>query len=62
MKNRKIVSVIPKRETCDTCINGIAQSHHDPLKCLKHLKSVSWKGWCEDYQGLATTKIEGVNE
>lgn len=58
LRNKKVVSIIPKRETCDTCVSGIFDINMN-LICHKKNCRVSWKSWCPDYQSLAMRQRSG---
>ena len=54
--NKKIISIIPKRETCDTCENGILDINMK-MVCQKTGSIVSWKGWCKEYTRLTNKEV-----
>ena len=52
MINKKIVSIIPKRETCDTCEHGEFRCCPADWWCKLDNRRVRPKHWCKHYSSL----------
>jgi len=50
---KRIVSIIPKRETCDTCEYSEPINDEWPYYCRRQNIKVSGKYWCGNYRRLS---------
>lgn len=64
MLPKKIISIIPMRETCDTCDKSLPSEEYDSgYYCPISGEEVSSKGWCKEYNSLVKGLIKrGASE